>query len=179
MSIGKIISLILALAVIGFMALAASKPDEFRVERSLVINAPTTKIFAQVNDLEQSQQWSPWVEMDPEATYEFEGPKAGEGATIHWEGEKSGKGSMIITESTPEKVIFRLEFLKPMQATNTAEFAFSPAPEGQEGTLVTWRMYGPNNFIGKMMSVVMDCEAMVGEQFEKGLSNLKGRVEQK
>lgn len=177
MAIGKIISLVLILAVLVVVGLAAAKPDEFRVSRSAVMAAPAQDIFAQIVDLEKSQQWSPWVEMDPDAKYEFEGPTVGEGATIHWEGEKSGKGSMIITETrAAEFAKFRLEFEKPMQGTNTAEFTLAPADNGA-GTLVTWSMYGPNNFLNKLISVFMNCEKMVGEQFEKGLSNLKTKVE--
>lgn len=178
MSVGKIISTLLSLAVIIIMILAITKPEEFRVERSAVINAPASEIFAEIVDLEKSQSWSPWVEMDPDAQYEFEGPTVGEGATIHWEGDESGKGSMILTQTrASEFAQFRLEFEKPMQATNTAEFTLAPAPGGQPGTLVTWSMYGPNNFLGKLMSVFMDCETMIGAQFEKGLSNLKTKVE--
>lgn len=177
MSIIKIVSAVLALVILGWVGLAATKPDEFRVTRSAVIEAPAAVIFEHVNDLQKWQAWSPWVEMDPEATYAFEGKVSGLGATLHWDGEKSGKGTMIVAESrSPEFVGFQLEFLEPMQASNVAEIAL--APEGT-GTLVTWTMYGPNNFISKMMSVVMDCEKMVGDQFEKGLSNLKTIAEKK
>jgi hypothetical protein len=54
------------------------------------------------------------------------------------------------------------------------EFAFQP----QDGkTLVTWTMTGKNNFIAKAFSLFMDCEKMVGPDFEKGLANLKAVAE--
>jgi hypothetical protein len=179
MSPVKIIAAVVILAVAGFLCLAAVQPDEFRVSRSLVIDAPAKDLFAQIVDLEKSQKWSPWVEMDPEAKYEFEGPTVGEGATIHWDGEKNGKGSMTLTESrASEFAKFRLDFLKPMEATDTAEFTLAPA-EGRTGTLVTWTMYGPNTFVGKVMGLLMNCETMIGDQFDKGLNNLKAVTEKK
>lgn len=175
----KIIALTLVLAVTAFLGLAAMQPDDFNISRNLVINAPAAEIFPHINDLEKSQKWSPWVEMDPEAKYALEGPKAGVGAIVHWDGEKSGKGSMTLTESrAPGFVKFRLDFLKPMEATNTAEFTLTPSTEGA-GTLVTWTMSGHNTFLGKVMSLVMNCDKMVGDQFEKGLNNLKALTEKK
>jgi hypothetical protein len=33
-------------------------------------------------------------------------------------------------------------------------------------------MYGKNNFVGKAVSLYMDCDKMCGPQFEKGLAAL-------
>jgi hypothetical protein len=78
-------------------------------------------------------------------------------------------------ESHPHDLIrFKLEFLKPMAATNTAEFTFTP--QGKQ-TLVTWSMSGHNNFVGKAMGLVMNCDKMIGGQFETGLANLKSILE--
>ncbi len=171
------ILLLLVLAIAAIFVLASKKPDEFRVTRNILINAPASIIFEQVNDLEKGHKWSPWVEMEPDADYKFEGPKSGVGATLNWEGKKTGKGTMVITEVKPDEFVRnRLEFYKPMRATNTAEFKLDI--QGDK-TQVTWTMYGPNNFIGKIMSLFMNCEKMVGDQFEKGLSNLKSIVESK
>jgi hypothetical protein len=44
---------------------------------------------------------------------------------------------------------------------------------------VTWTMSGKNNFIGKAIGLVMNCDKMVGTQFEQGLANLKSESEGK
>jgi hypothetical protein len=156
---------------------AFMKPDEFRVSRSVSIAASADQVFEEVNDLHKWQMWSPWAEMDPDAIFTFEGPVSGEGAAIRWEGKKTGKGIMTIVESrTPDFIRFRLDFLKPMKATNTAEFMFTQT-DGQ--TIVKWDMYGKNSFIGKVMMLFMNCEKMVGEQFERGLTKLKAIAESK
>jgi hypothetical protein len=82
---------------------------------------------------------------------------------------------MTITDSRPHELVkFRLDFEKPMKATNTAEFTLTPM--GQQ-TEVSWSMVGPVNLIGKAMGLVMNCEKMVGGQFDDGLRNLNQVVE--
>jgi hypothetical protein len=81
-------------------------------------------VFAQVNDFHNWEAWSPWAKLDPAAKATFEGPHPGKGAIFRWAGnEEVGEGSMTITESRPSELIkIKLEFLKPFEATNTAEF---------------------------------------------------------
>ena len=69
---------------------------------------------------------------------------------MRWEGNgQVGVGTMTITESkVGETIRFRLDFEKPMKATNTAEFAFKS--EGSQ-TVVIWSMSGKNNFTGKAL----------------------------
>lgn len=177
MGIMKKLLLVIFLAILCTMVFAATKPDSFRYERSITINASAKKIFPYVNDYKLGQQWSPWEKMDPDMKRSFDGPESGKGAKYAWEGDHNiGKGNMEITESVPnKKVVSRLEFEEPMPGVNTAEFTLEPVKEG--GTKVTWAMYGPNPFMGKLVSVFIDCEKMVTDQFEIGLKNLKTIVE--
>ena len=109
--------------------------------------------------------------MDPMAKLNFDGAVAGVGAKYAWAGNaKVGAGRMEITESRPAELIrITLVFSKPMAATNLTEFTFQP--EGYQ-TVVTWRMTGKNNFIGKAMHLLIDCDKMIGGQFEQGLTNM-------
>ena len=172
------ISGVFLIALIVFLLIASRQPEEFRITRSAVMAAPAATVFEQVNDLHKWQAWSPWARMDPNAKNSFDGPASGVGAVMSWEGNaKVGKGRSTITESRAgELVRLRLDFLKPMKATNIAEFMFTPA-EG--GTLVNWSMTGRNQFLGKVMSLVFNCEKIVGGQFDQGLVNLKSIVEHK
>jgi hypothetical protein len=170
------ILILLAAAVIAVLIIAAMQPAEFRVSRNAIMAASPASIFGNVNDLHLWEAWSPWAKLDPKSKSTFEGVSSGVGAVMRWQGNhKVGMGSMTIVESKPsENIKLKLEFLKPMTATNLAEFSFKS--EGKD-TLVTWSMTGTNNFMGKVMSVVMNCDKMVGGQFEKGLSSLKAIVE--
>jgi hypothetical protein len=172
--------ILLALAFIALLifVVIAGRPDEFRVARTATIPASAATVFAQVNDLHAWEAWSPWAKLDPNAKSTFEGPASGTGAFMGWSGNKKiGEGRMTITECRADEWIrFKLEFVRPFKATNTAEFTFSP--KGNQ-TVVNWSMSGKNNFGGKVFSLFMNCDDMIGKDFEKGLANLKSAVEKK
>jgi uncharacterized protein YndB with AHSA1/START domain len=168
------IPILLALAFIAilFVIVIAGQPDEFKICRSADISAPPEKIFPHVNDLHQWKPWSPWAKLDPNSTATFSGSESGSGAVMAWAGNnKVGQGKMTITESAPvQRIRLRLEFQKPMVATNLAEFSFTPEADQ---TVVTWSMSGKNNLMGKIFGLFVNCDQMVGGQFETGLANLK------
>ena len=101
---------------------------------------------------------------------------AGVGASYTWSGNTEvGEGRSTIVESHPgESVRLRLEFVRPFAGTNDVNFTFKP--EGAQ-TVVTWSMWGKNNFMGKAVGLVMDCEELCGGQFERGLAGLKAVAE--
>lgn len=169
-----IIILIVVLVVLAFVI--NRQPAQFHLSRTAVINAPAASVFAQVNNLHNWNTWSPWAKLDPKATFTFSGPESGVGASSHWSGNMQvGEGSMTITDSQPDKAVsFKLEFVKPMVATNTALFLLEP--QGTQ-TQVTWSMDGTSNFMAKAFNFFFNCEKMVGKQFEEGLTNLKALVE--
>lgn len=169
-----LVALVLLAALLSMIV--ASRPDEFHVTRSAVMTAAPSAVFEQVNDLRNWKKWSPWAKLDPSAKETFEGPFSGAGASFHWAGNSQvGEGKMTITESQQASLVrFRLEFLKPFAATNFAEFTFKP--EGNQ-TVVTWNMSGKSNFMGKAMSLILNCDKMVGSQFETGLAQMKSVVE--
>src|SRR2546425_3483465 len=140
----KKILIVLGLIVVVFVVVVSLRPANFRVTRSATITAPPGEVFALVNDLHKFQDWSPWAKIDPNCKLTYDGPPAGVGASFAWAGNKDvGEGRMTIIESKPgELVRFRLEFLKPFKATNTAEFDFKSAGNQTE---VTWSMFGKNN----------------------------------
>ena len=163
--------------IIGVLAFAATKPDSFRVERTVTVNAPAETVFALVNDFRQWDTWSPWEKLDPNMKKSHSGSPSGVGAVYAWEGNSdAGAGRMEITESVaPSKVTIDLAFTAPFESSSVTEFTL--VPDG-DATTVTWAMHGPNQFIGKLMSVFVSMDAMVGKDFEEGLANLKARAEE-
>jgi uncharacterized protein YndB with AHSA1/START domain len=172
----KKISIITVVIIATILVLAAFKPDEFRVERSITIKAPPEKIFPLVNDLHAFSTWSPYEKMDPAMKRSYSGPASGVGAAYEWEGNNNvGHGRMEITNSSaPDNVLIQLDFYDPIEAHNTA--AFTLKPEGS-ATTVTWAMFGPAPFRAKLMSLFFSMDNMVGTQFEEGLENLKQQAE--
>ena len=165
-----------AVLLAGAFVLAALKPDSFRVERSTVIKAPPERIFAQISDLKAWSAWSPYEKKDPAMKRTFGSMTAGKGAVYEWDGNKNvGKGRMEITEAArPSKILIKLDFLEPFDGHNTAEFTM----DGKgDATTVTWAMYGPANFVSRLMGVFFNMDKMIGADFEAGLANLKSITE--
>jgi hypothetical protein len=167
----------LAALVVILIAVIATRPADFRIARTVMMRGPASAAFALVNDFHNWQAWSPFVKYDPHAKLSFEGPSSGVGAKYSWDGNsKAGAGMCTIIESQPSEFArMRLEFLRPFKATNTAEFTFQP--QGDQ-TAVIWSMSGKNGFMGKAFSLVMNCDKMIGKDFEEGLASMKRLVEQ-
>jgi len=172
----KTIVLLLVLAIVIPLGIAATKPDSFRVERSVRIKAPATTVFSYLNDFREWNNWSPWARKDPAMQHAQSGSETGVGSIYEWSGNKEvGQGRMEITGSTPASHLrIKLDFLKPFEAHNTAEFELSDVQDESE---VTWILTGPNPFMAKLMSVFVSMDKMVGKDFEQGLENLKALVE--
>lgn len=167
-----IIAVVLAVIIAAILILAATKPDTFRIERTAVMNAPAEKIFPLIADFHQWLNWSPWEGRDPALKRTYSGAERGNGAVYAWEGNKNvGSGRMEILEATtPSKVEIKLDFLKPFEAHNTAEFTMLPQ---DAATRVVWVMQGPAPFMSKLMQVFMSFDNMIGKDFEAGLAKLK------
>ncbi|EMY77812.1 polyketide cyclase/dehydrase and lipid transport [Leptospira weilii serovar Ranarum str. ICFT] len=169
---------LLALFVAGVLAVASTKPNTFRYERTLSMNAQPEKVYALINDYHNWASWSPWEKLDPSMKRSYSGTASGVGTVYEWEGNSDvGKGRMEIIESnSPSKVTMKLDFLDPFEAHNMAEFTLS---HKDGATHVTWAMYGPNALISKVMGLFYDMDRMIGTDFEKGLNNLKTIAEGK
>ena len=160
------------LIVIGFFL-----PKSSHVERSITLNASMDEVFTQVNSFQKFNQWSPWFEKDPAATYIYSGPELGVGNKMEWRSKKPevGNGSQEIIESIyPRYVKTRLYFGDDPEP-GFAEFTIQEL--GPNQTKLTWGFdaeFG-NNIIGRYFGVMMD--GMLGPEYEKGLSTLKRMLE--
>lgn len=167
----------LVAVVVIILGMALTKPNSFRLQRSAHIGAEPGKVFALLDDFRAWTAWSPWEKLDPALRRTYGGAASGVGATYAWEGNKKvGSGRMEIVEAAPpSRLLLKLDFLTPFEAHNMTEFTLTPE---RNGTTLTWTMYGPNNFMSKLMQVFISMDAMVGKDFEAGLANLKAQAEQ-
>jgi hypothetical protein len=168
--------LLLALAALVaiLVVFVALQPAAFSVERSHRIAAPPERIYPHIASLRAMDVWSPWAKMDPKLKTVYAGPDAGVGASSSWEGPEMGKGRLEITRAVaPREVDMQLTMLEPMAASN--EIRFRLEPEGAD-TAVSWSMSGRNGFVGKLFSLFLDMDTMVGGEFAKGLAALERQV---
>src|SRR3982074_2592402 len=175
-----IIAIVIAIAIAIVLILAATKPDTFSVQRATTVKAPPEKIFSLINDFHQWGSWSPYANKDPAMKRSYSGAKSGKGAVYAWDGNKNvGSGRMeILDTSVPAKIVIKLDFFKPFEGHNTAEFTMLPQGDATNVTTnVTWIMHGPASLMSKVMQVFMNLDKMIGKDFEAGLANLKGLTE--
>lgn len=162
-----------ALAIIAVLcAYALTRPDTFRVERSVMIRASPENLFPLISDFRQFVRWSPYESRDPAMQRHFSPVSSGHGASYRWAGNDAvGEGRLeIIHSAPPTRVLMQLDFSRPVEAHNTIELSLSPL-DGQ--TRVTWAMEGPLPFTAKLMSIFFSMDAMVGHDFETGLASLQ------
>jgi uncharacterized protein YndB with AHSA1/START domain len=164
----------LAVVIAIVLAYAATRPDHFEVRRSASIKAPAEKIFPLINDMHTFNSWNPFNQ-DPGIKGTYSGPQSGKGAAYDFEGGRSGAGRVEIADATvPSRVAMRLIMIKPMKADN--DVAFTLEPQG-DTTRVTWAMDGNTPFIGKVFHLFVNVDRMVGDQFSRGLAELKAKAE--
>jgi Polyketide cyclase / dehydrase and lipid transport len=158
--------------IAGLLVFAATKANTFRVERAIRIQAPPAAIFAFIEDFRNWPAWSPYEKLDPAMRKTYSGAPAGTGAAYEWSGNnKAGAGRMAITSTLPaSNVTIKLDFSRPFEGHNTAEFNL--VPEGG-ATKVTWSVYGPQAYVAKIMTIFVSMETLVGKEFESGLASLK------
>ena len=171
-----IIAVVLAIVIAAVLILAATKPDTLSVERAIDVKAAPDRIFPMINDFHQWVSWSPYETKDPAMKRSYSGAESGKGAVYGWEGNSNvGSGRMEILEaSVPSKILIKLDFFKPFEGHNTAEFTMSPQGDA---THLSWVMRGPASFISKLMQVFINLDHMIGKDFEAGLANLKKLTE--
>jgi hypothetical protein len=128
-----------------------------------------------IDDLHAQSTWSPF-EKDPNMKHTHSGAPRGKGAVHEWDGNRQvGAGRITITDAVPpSKVTLLLEISRPFKAKNTVEFTLH---REAGGTSVSWTMSGHQPFFAKLMSMFINCDKMVGGEFERGLANLKKLVE--
>lgn len=172
----KTIAIVLVALVATVLAIAATRPDTFRVRRTATIAAPPEQIYALIHDFHAWSAWSPYEKLDPAMMRTHGGAAAGVGAVYAWESRgKAGVGRMEITDVSPaERVTIRLDFETPFRSSNTTEFTLEPRGAA---TRVTWAMHGPSPFVTRVFGLFFDMDRLIGGDFETGLANLRTLAE--
>lgn len=150
-------------------------PD-FAISRSVRIDADPSRILPLIVDFREWPGWSPWEGLDPALERRYSGAGSGVGARYAWSGNsKAGQGSMEITGASENRVELDLSFVKPFKATNRVRIDLTRA---EDTTEVTWTMSGRQGLFGAAFFRLLSMEKSLGEDFLRGLTELKRQVEQ-
>lgn len=169
-----LVGIVLVLCAIFFLG-AYLLPDHMRVERRTDIDRRATLVFAVANDLSRFNEWSPWYPLDPAATYRFEGPASGAGATMHWQGNDAvGTGTMrIVSSEAPTQVNLQVAF---EGFAEPADSAYLIESISESASRMTWTfdtaLSGPT---ARWFGLIMP--RYIGADYETGLTQFKALVE--
>jgi Polyketide cyclase / dehydrase and lipid transport len=162
----------------GFIAamllLSLILPAKYNVQQSTTINAPVTKVFDHVANLNNYRNWNPWQRLDPTATSDISGTPKTIGHKYNWYGKKIGMGSLTLRGIAENKNIdFALEFIKPWKSKADDSWIFE---ETTDGTKATWRNSGGLPWpMARLMGPMISKQ--LNHQFLQGLKNLKEACE--
>ena len=167
------------LAFIGMVALAALAvgfflPASFEVTRSVVIDAPESRIYDDIVDPRIWKRWSVWTRRDPQMDIAYAGPPFGQGAKWSWKSKSEGAGSMEFVRVEPNKRIEYALAFPEFNMKSGGAFAIDAAPSG---TKVTWTNAGDVGTNPLKHYLAWGMDRLVGPDFEQGLANLKSVAE--
>lgn len=167
----------ICILIAGIFGLAAMKPSEMNVSREILVSATPEVLFPYINNSKKSYEWMPWAENDPGVEIKFTGPEEGVGAASNWSGKNMGTGASEVVESVPNQIVkTKLTYKQPFEMSQLAEISLTPSAGG---TMVKWSISGHQNFFFRLMGVFVNCDKMIGKEFEKGLNKLKTLAEAK
>jgi len=165
-----LIAVALVLLIVALLV-GVAKPETFRVERVVRIDASAERLFAVINDFHGWGSWSPYERLDPFMRRTFSEPARGKGAVYGWESSgKPGVGRMQIVESAaPSRVVIQRDVAKWFASRDVVEFTLRSLGES---TQVSWSMQGRRSYLGRFLSV-----RRIGKDLDTGLANLKAIAE--
>ena len=171
--------LISLVVIIGLILIVAYfLPRDFRLSKSVVINAPRETVYDYVRFLKNQEKYSVWVMADPNVKMNYTGTDGTIGAISAWvsDDKNVGVGEQEIKTLVPnEKMTVEIRFKKPMEGINYADTTLESVGENQ--TKVTNTFYGSNPYPFNIMCQFMDM--LVGGDMQKNMENLKKNLETK
>ena len=171
-----LVVLILLLAIV--LIAAYVMPKEYAVSREITINKPVDSVFNYVRSLKNQNEFSVWANLDPKMKSTYKGTDGQVGSISAWESKvkEVGVGEQEITKITENKRIdFALRFKEPFEDTAVG-FMSTDAVAGNQ-TKVKWGINGVMPYPMNIMMPMMKMDEMLGKDLQKGLENLKTKME--
>ncbi len=170
----KYLLFLVLIAIIGFAIYVAVQPNSFEVSRERTISAPASVLYDNVIDFKNWEDWSPWVERDPETVITLGEKTKGIDGSFTWT-DSHGEGSMKNLTTTPNLAIDQ-----EMQFGDFHPSKVNWALESTQDnkTKVTWKMNSDKlPFLFKASAAVSGgFDSMIGPDFERGLEKLDSIV---
>lgn len=130
-----------------FIVLGLLIPNTYRIERSIIVNAPVHYVFEEVSDLKRWGAWEPWKEIDPYMEISYEPSSSEKSTSPNWKEEKkrTNKGRQKIVRVIQNKRIVIDDSISGF-TSSTTYWDFEPI-EGGKYTKITWSNEEKMNFV--------------------------------
>jgi hypothetical protein len=164
--------ILITVGIVAIVMIANLFNRSIHVERTAFINAELTTIQNEITDFRKFETWSPWADVDPNATSAFSENQGSVGAEFKWSGnDQVGTGYQKITAISPERIDLDLVFTAPWESSSKVYYLFKV---DEKGTSVTWAY---DSSMPLVMSLFMNMDDMIGSKYDKGLASLKSKLE--
>ncbi len=175
-----LLGLLAAIAVIAGAAFGVGYfllPNTLDVSRSLLIERPRATVYAQIGDLRQVKEWSPYFALDPEAQWTFEG-EAGPGQIMRWSSDvaRVGAGDMRIVAARPNETVDLLIRAGEGESFDS-QIVVRPAQRGANVTWLVRAQCAPGAMMVPCRYANLMLQRSIGEDLQTGLTRLKAMTE--
>lgn len=178
MKVLKIILIILLVLIAVPLIVAVFLPEDYSVEREVLIKKPHGEVYGYVSLLKNQDNFSTWSLKDPTMKKTYTGSDGQVGFIAGWESEDPDVGvgeQEIIGINEGKRIDYALRFKEPFEASDIAYMEFEEIDTNQ--TKVIWGFEGHMDYPMNAMLAFMDMENLIGNDFEKGLQHLKEILE--
>lgn len=172
------ILMIIGIVVSVILIIALFVPKKYKIIRETTLPHPQQKVFDYIKYIRNQDGFSVWATMDPEMKKTYKGDDGRVGFVSSWESEnkKVGAGEQeIIRIDEGKGIVTKLRFFKPFPGEAVAQFMTSPLDNNS--TKVSWQLDSGMKYPMNFMLLVMNMDKMLGADLEKGLENLKGKLD--
>lgn len=149
MKILKYLFFLFLIAIIAGAIYIATKDGEYQIEETMIVNAPPTVVYNEVNNFTNWENWGPWRVTTNDIIVNYEDETQGEGAGFNWKSEEEGNGNITTTKAIPHQTLEQDIVYQPTFAQSTSKMYWN-FEEVEEGTLITVGMTGSQSFKEKL-----------------------------
>ncbi|MCC2112322.1 MAG: SRPBCC family protein [Hyphomicrobiales bacterium] len=164
------------IAFVGIVMVGFMLPRDIAVTRSMDIDVPVERVFAEINRPAASKDWVPWGTLDADTVFSFSGPEEGYDARMKWENPKFrdyGRGlQTIVVSERNRRVVSELNLEKMGDAR--ADFELAELGTGTRVTATFATNLGHSPF-GRWLGLLLD--DWLTEDLDSALGKLKTKLE--
>lgn len=175
MSILMVLLLVIVSIVVIVLVAALIIDKNYRIQRSIWINAPAQKVFEYVRHLKNQDHYNKWVMTDPNMQKIFKGADGSVGFIYGWNGnKKAGEGEQeIVALKNGSEVISEVRFVRPFPGLSQLQMITTPVSDNQTNVdfVTSSRMPFPMNVMVPVVS------KMLSRDMDVSLQNLKAIME--